>query len=403
MKRKIYFAFLCICFFCMTEVVRATYVTIPTWSENALVETSGEIGENFLDLSCESAILISQDTGEVLYEHNAHEKLRPASVTKVMTILLIMEEIDSGRLSYSDKIACSENASSMGGSQIWLDATEELTVDEMLKAICVVSANDCTVAMAEHIAGSEEMFVNRMNERAKELGMNDTTFKNCHGIDEDGHETSSYDIALMSRELLRNHPSITKYTTIWMDSLRDGKSELVNTNKLIRNYQGATGLKTGSTSLALFNLSASATRDDLSLIAVIMRAPSTKERFSCARKLLDYGFSTFKYKKFAEKDVEVMNVPINKGVVSEVSVKYADTSGKIMNKKSEGNIEQEIIINDNVSAPIEAGQVLGRVEFKVDGEAVASVELVAENDVAKLNIFTMGKRILEKWFYLFRK
>ena len=403
MKRKIYCAFLCICFLCITEVCHATYLTIPTWAEDSIVETSGEVGENFLDLSCESAILISQDTGEVLYEHNAHEKLRPASVTKVMTILLIMEEIDSGRLSYSDKISCSEKASSMGGSQIWLDTREELTVDEMLKAICVVSANDCTVAMAEHIAGSEEMFVNRMNERAKELGMNDTTFKNCHGIDEDGHETSSYDIALMSRELLRNHPSITKYTIIGMDSLRDGKSELVNTNKLIRNYQGATGLKTGSTSLALFNLSASATRDDLSLIAVIMRAPSTKERFSCARKLLDYGFSTFKYKKFAEKDVEVMNVPINKGVVSEVSVKYADTSGKIMNKKSEGNVEQEIIINDNVSAPIEAGQVLGKVEFRVDGEAVASVDLVAENDVAKLNIFTMGKRILKKWFYLFRK
>lgn len=403
MKRKIYCAFLCICFLCITEVCHATYLTIPTWAEDSIVETSGEVGENFLDLSCESAILISQDTGEVLYEHNAHEKLRPASVTKVMTILLIMEEIDSGRLSYSDKISCSEKASSMGGSQIWLDTREELTVDEMLKAICVVSANDCTVAMAEHIAGSEEMFVNRMNERAKELGMNDTTFKNCHGIDEDGHETSSYDIALMSRELLRNHPSITKYTTIGMDSLRDGKSELVNTNKLIRNYQGATGLKTGSTSLALFNLSASATRDDLSLIAVIMRAPSTKERFSCARKLLDYGFSTFKYKKFAEKDVEVMNVPINKGVVSEASVKYADTSGKIMNKKSEGNVEQEIIINDNVSAPIEAGQVLGKVEFKVDGEAVASVDLVAESDVAKLNIFTMGKRILKKWFYLFRK
>ena len=403
MKRKIYCAFLCICFLCITEVCHATYLTIPTWAEDSIVETSGEVGENFLDLSCESAILISQDTGEVLYEHNAHEKLRPASVTKVMTILLIMEEIDSGRLSYSDKISCSEKASSMGGSQIWLDTREELTVDEMLKAICVVSANDCTVAMAEHIAGSEEMFVNRMNERAKELGMNDTTFKNCHGIDEDGHETSSYDIALMSRELLRNHPSITKYTTIWMDSLRDGKSELVNTNKLIRNYQGATGLKTGSTSLALFNLSASATRDDLSLIAVIMRAPSTKERFSCARKLLDYGFSTFKYKKFAEKDVEVMNVPINKGVVSEVSVKYADTSGKIMNKKSEGNIEQEIIINDNVSAPIEAGQVLGKVEFRVDGEAVASVDLVAESEVGKLNIFIMGKRILKKWFYLFRK
>lgn len=402
MKRKIYFAFLCICFFCMTEVVRATYVTIPTWSENALVETSGEIGENFLDLSCESAILISQDTGEVLYEHNAHEKLRPASVTKVMTILLIMEEIDSGRLSYSDKIACSENASSMGGSQIWLDATEELTVDEMLKAICVVSANDCTVAMAEHIAGSEEMFVEKMNQRAKELGMNDTTFKNCHGIDEDGHETSSYDIALMSRELLKNHPEITKYTTIWMDSLRDGKSELVNTNKLIKNYQGATGLKTGSTSLALFNLSASATRENLSLIAVVMRAPTTKERFSCARKLLDYGFSNYQYKKLAEKDCEVMKVPVMKGTEAEVAVKYSDSVGKVMKKKEDGNVEQEVIINGDIIAPIQKGDVLGKVFYRVNGEELASVELVADSSVEKLSFFNMGKRVVKKWFYLFR-
>ena len=402
MKRKIYFAFLCICFFCMTEVVRATYVTIPTWSENALVETSGEIGDNFLDLSCESAILISQDTGEVLYEHNAHEKLRPASVTKVMMILLIMEEIDSGRLSYSDKIACSENASSMGGSQIWLDATEELTVDEMLKAICVVSANDCTVAMAEHIAGSEEMFVEKMNQRAKELGMNDTTFKNCHGIDEDGHETSSYDIALMSRELLKNHPEITKYTTIWMDSLRDGKSELVNTNKLIKNYQGATGLKTGSTSLALFNLSASATRENLSLIAVVMRAPTTKERFSCARKLLDYGFSNYQYKKLAEKDCEVMKVPVMKGTEAEVAVKYSDSVGKVMKKKEDGNVEQEVIINGDIIAPIQKGDVLGNVFYRVNGEEVASVELVADSSVEKLSFFNMGKRVVKKWFYLFR-
>ena len=402
MKRKIYFAFLCICFFCMTEVVRAPYVTIPTWSENALVETSGEIGENFLDLSCESAILISQDTGEVLYEHNAHEKLRPASVTKVMTILLIMEEIDSGRLSYSDKIACSETASSMGGSQIWLDATEELTVDEMLKAICVVSANDCTVAMAEHIAGSEEMFVEKMNQRAKELGMNDTTFKNCHGIDEDGHETSSYDIALMSRELLKNHPEITKYTTIWMDSLRDGKSELVNTNKLIKNYQGATGLKTGSTSLALFNLSASATRENLSLIAVVMRAPTTKERFSCARKLLDYGFSNYQYKKLAEKDCEVMKVPVMKGTEAEVAVKYSDSVGKVMKKKEDGNVEQEVIINGDIIAPIQKGDVLGKVFYRVNGEEVASVELVADSSVEKLSFFNMGKRVVKKWFYLFR-
>ena len=358
MRRKICIVFLCIYMICIKNSM-ATYITIPTWSENSLVETdSGSIGENFLELNCESAILISQDTGDVLYEHNSHEKLRPASVTKVMTILLIMEEIDSGRLAYSDKISCSENASKMGGSQIWLNPTEELTVDEMLKAICIVSANDCTVAMAEHIAGSEELFVERMNKRAKELGMNDTTFKNCHGIDEDGHETSSYDISLMSRELLLNHPDIKRYTTIWMDSLRNGESELVNTNKLIKNYQGATGLKTGSTSLALFNLSASATREDLSLIAVIMRAPTTKDRFSSARKLLDYGFSNYEYKKFATKDEDVMKVPVIKGLENEVNVKYLSDSGMVIEKKSDSNYEQEVILNKDITAPIEKGKII---------------------------------------------
>ena len=402
MKRKIYCAFLCICFLCITEVCHATYLTIPTWAEDSIVETSGEVGENFLDLSCESAILISQDTGEVLYEHNAHEKLRPASVTKVMTILLIMEEIDSGRLSYSDKISCSEKASSMGGSQIWLDTREELTVDEMLKAICVVSANDCTVAMAEHIAGSEEMFVNRMNERAKELGMNDTTFKNCHGIDEDGHETSSYDIALMSRELLRNHPSITKYTTIGMDSLRDGKSELVNTNKLIRNYQGATGLKTGSTSVALFNLSATATRDGLSLIAVIMKAPSTKIRFSEAQKLLDYGFNTFSFKQFGKKGDVVKNISIDKGVPSNVDAILETDAGTLIEKGKDKNIEQTLTFEENISAPISKGQKLGEITFTLDGKILSSINIVAQNNVEKTNLFSMAKEIYYSWIDLLR-
>lgn len=403
MKRKIYFTFLCICFFIFsTTAVNATYLTIPTWSENSIVETSGEIGENFLELECESAILICQDTGEVLYEHNSHEKLRPASVTKVMTILLIMEEIDAGRLSYEDKISCSENASNMGGSQIWLDPKEELTVDEMLKAICVVSANDCTVAMAEHICGSEELFVEKMNQRAKELGMNDTTFKNCHGIDEDGHETSSYDISLMSRELLMKHPNIKKYTTIWMDSLRDGKSELVNTNKLIRNYEGATGLKTGSTSLALFNLSASATRNDLSLIAVVMRAPTTKDRFSCAKKLLDYGFSNYQYKKFSTQDDFVTNINVDKGTCMEIPIRYSDTTGKVIKKQNEINIEQEIVLDNSVQAPINKGQVLGEVTFRLDGEIVGKSNLIAGEDVEKIGMFSMSKKIIKKWFYLFR-
>ena len=270
-------------------------------NDTTLIQTNNTVTENPLKLTCGGAILIEQNSGEVLYDYNAHEKLRPASVTKVMTVLLIMEALDSGKISLTDTIPCSENANKMGGSQIWLDTTEKLTVDEMLKAICVVSANDCTVAMAEYLEGSEEAFVAKMNEKAKSLGMNDTTFKNCHGIDEDGHETSPYDIALMSRELLTKHPSITKYTTIYMDSLRDGKSQLVNTNKLVRNYDGCTGLKTGSTSVALFNLSASATRNDLSLIAVVMKAETSAVRFEEARKLLDYGFSNYQYKSLAVK------------------------------------------------------------------------------------------------------
>lgn len=214
----------------------------------------------------------------------------------------------------------------MGGSQIWLDTTETLTVHEMLKAICVVSANDCSVAMAEFIAGSQELFVDQMNKRAKELGMNDTTFKNCHGIDEDGHLTSSYDIAVMSRELINNHPKITEYTTIWMDSLRGGQSELVNTNKLVRNYTGCTGLKTGSTSIALFNLSATATRDDLSLLSVIMKADTSDIRFSEAQKLLDYGFKNFEYTTFAKKGDILKSSSIDKGILPNVNVVFESDS-----------------------------------------------------------------------------
>lgn len=324
-------------------------------------ETNSEVSsDNPLSLESGSAILIEQSTGQILYAHNIHEQLRPASVTKVMSILLIMEAVDSGKISLTDTVPCSENAASMGGSQIWLDPRETLTVDEMLKAICVNSANDCVVAMSEFIAGSEEAFVQMMNDKAKELGMNDTCFKNCHGLDEDGHVTSSYDISLMSRELLTKHPTITKYTTIWMDSLRDGKSQLSNTNKLIKNYKGATGLKTGSTSLALYNLSASATRDNLSLIAVIMKAPTTKIRFAEAQKLLDYGFNNFSFKQFGEKGDLVRKVNVDKGVQNSVNCILADTAGTLIEKGKDKNIEQNITLDDNVLAPISKGQKLRR-------------------------------------------
>ena len=367
------------------------------------LDSSEAVTNNPLNLTCGGAILIEQNTGRVLYDYNMHEKLRPASVTKVMTILLIMEAIDSGRISLTDKVPCSENASSMGGSQIWLDTTEELTVDEMLKAICVVSANDCTVAMAEYLEGSEQAFVEKMNQRAKELGMNDTTFKNCHGIDEDGHVTSAYDIAIMSRELLKNHAQITNYTTIYMDSLRGGKSELVNTNKLVRNYEGCTGLKTGSTSVALFNLSASATRNGLSLIAVIMRGETSAIRFAEAKQLLDYGFNNYQYKELGKANDVVGLANIEKGLESSIEAVVNKDVGVVIKKSNDINITQNVEIFNNISAPVTKGQKVGELTFTLDGNEIAKVDLVADRDVPKYSLFTMTKRVFEDWFTLLRK
>lgn len=319
-----------------------------------------------------------------------------------MTVLLIMEALDNGTLSLEDQIPCSQNAASMGGSQIWLDTTENLTVNEMLKAICVVSANDCCVAMAEYIAGSEELFVEQMNAKAKELGMNDTCFKNCHGIDEDGHVTSAYDISLMSRELLTKHPEITNYTTIYMDTLRNGESSLVNTNKIIRNYSGATGLKTGSTSLALFNVSASATRNDLSLIAVIMRGETSAIRFAEATKLLDYGFSNFEYSKYGHKGDVAKTVNVTKGISDSVDVIFEEDAGSLIPKGQSGNIVTTVNLEDTFQAPIKEGQVLGNVEFSIGDEILGTVNLVASKAVPKLNLGNMMASVLDSWFSLLR-
>ena len=374
-----------------------------TITENVVEETNSEVtDDNFLGLNCGSAILIEQSTGQVLYAYNIHEQLHPASVTKVMSILLIMDALDSGKINLTDEVPCSENAASMGGSQIWLDPRETLTVDEMLKAICVNSANDCVVAMAEYIAGSEDAFVQMMNDKAIELGMNDTTFKNCHGLDEDGHVTSACDISLMSRELLKNHPDVTKYTTIWMDTLRDGKSQLSNTNKLIKNYKGATGLKTGSTSLALYNLSASATRDDLSLIAIIMKAPSSKIRFENATKLLDYGFNTFSYKEFGKKDDVVRTVTVNKGTKNEAEAVLNENAGTLLEKGSDKNVEQTLTLDDTISAPVQKGQKLGEISFTLDGEILSTVDIIAKDDVEKIGLFSTIKKVYYSWVDLLR-
>lgn len=381
-----------------------------TWSvldnsieTSAPVDSSEQIlDNNFLNLDAGSAILIEQNSGKILYGYNIHEKLHPASVTKVMSLLLIMEALDSGKITLDTQIPCSENASNMGGSQIWLDPRETLSVNDMLKAIAIVSANDCVTAMAEYLGGSIDGFVKMMNSKAKELGMNDTNFVNCHGLDEENHLTSAYDISLMSRELLTKHPTITNYTTVWTDTLRDGKSALTNTNKLVRNYSGCTGLKTGSTSQALFNLSASATRDDLSLIAVVMKAPSSPIRFANATTLLDYGFSNFSYKSFGLEGSSVKSVSVSKGVNSEVNAVYETSPSFLIAKGQEASISYEISLNDSVQAPVSQGQQLGTVTYYLDGDKLSTVSLVAETSVDKINLFSMTKSVINNWFTLLR-
>lgn len=373
-----------------------------TIQTNSSEETPISNVQNTLNLQSGSAILIDQDSGQVLYEHNSHDKLRPASVTKIMSILLIMEALDSGEIKLTDKVPCSEKASSMGGSQIWLTTTETLTVDEMLKCMCVVSANDCTVAMAEFLCGSTDAFVDKMNQRAKELGMNDTCFKNCHGIDEDDHVTSSYDIAIMSRELLSKHPSIKNYTTIWMDSIRDGKSQLVNTNKLVRNYEGCTGLKTGSTSLALYNLSASATRDNLNLIAVIMKAPTTALRFSEAKQLLDYGFTNYTSYKLSMENEIVKNISISQGVEKNLNAIYSSSNNIMLQKGTESKITQEINIPDTLTAPISQGEKIGEINYYLDGNLLASVDIVSDRSIKKIGFVNMSTYLIKQWFTLLR-
>ena len=379
----------------------SSFLDIPVWNENGTTEVSASLNtDTFLNIESESAILIEENTGEILFEKNSHQKLHPASITKIMTILLIMENLKENNITLNDKVPCSENASSMGGSQIWLSTNETLTVEEMLKAISVVSANDCAVAMAEYISGSEEAFVILMNEKAKKLGMNDTTFKNCHGIDEEGHLSSSYDISIMSRELLKNHPEIKKYTSIWMDSLRNGSSQLVNTNKLIRTYEGATGLKTGSTSLALYNLSASATRDNLSLISVVLKAPTTELRFKEAKLLLDYGFNKYTYKNLAEKDSICETVDVYKGTEDKTDLVFESSSGAIIEKNNTKNIETIISIKENITAPIYKNEVLGNIEYLIDGKTISKVNLVSSKDIPKKTFSNFFKEINNKYFKL---
>ncbi len=355
---------------------------------NIYAEPSAQVDTNVSTqlISAKSGILMEQSTGEVLYELNPDERLQIASVTKTMTMLLIMEALESGKISLSDMVTTSEYAASMGGSQVFLEAGEQMSVDDMLKAIAVASGNDAAVAMAEFISGSEPAFVEQMNKRAEALGCLNTHFINCNGLDEtEEHYSSAKDIAIISRELLK-HTKILDYTTIWMDSLRNGEFGLSNTNKLIRFYKGANGIKTGSTSTAKYCLSASAERDGMTLIAVVICAPSTAERFASASALLDYGFANYEVADYS--DTSVPYVRISGGTKEQIIPEISDSSF-IVKKGNKEKVEQSFNLESNISSPVKKGQKLGEVIYTIDGAEIARRDLCAPEDIPRISILQM--------------
>ena len=356
-----------------------------------------------LNLECAAAVLIEPVSGKIIYEKNKDTKMPPASVTKIMTMLLIMENIDKKKISYNDMVSVSAHAASMGGSQVFLEEGETQTVDTMLKCIAVSSANDACVAMAEYISGSEEAFVQQMNQRAKELGMNNTNFVNCCGLDVDGHETTAYDIALMSRELITKHPDIYKYTTIWMDTITHttakGSSEfgLSNTNKLIKQYNGATGLKTGSTSKAKFCLSATARRNDMDMIAVVMAANDAKARVQEATKLLDYGFSNC---SLYQKKVQLKKnqIAVERGSKKTVTLDVPDTFQYVCVANEDANaIKEKVTLKKNLKAPVKKGAVLGTVQYYLNNEVIGKLDITAAQTVDEWKITDCIKNVWQQY------
>lgn len=361
-------------------------------------ETVAGVGEK-LEIPAKSCILMEVNTGEILYESESHLQLPPASITKVMALLLAMEAIDAGQLSLDTMLTASPYACSMGGSQIWLEPNEQMSVNDLLKAAVIGSANDATVMLGEALAGSEEGFVSMMNERAGQLGLTDTTFINSTGLDADGHVTSAHDIAVMSRELIK-HDLIKNYSTVWMDSLRNGESELVNTNKLVRFYQGCTGLKTGTTSGAGACLSATAERDGLELVAVVMGAGNSNDRFNGARKLLDYGFANYTFVTVTAPPEDLHEVPISGGTLNRVTAICTEKKGFLIEKKKVKTLTMQTELPETLKAPISEGQQIGVTRVFSDGREIGTVKIVAKEDVKKITFGFSFKILLKNIFYV---
>lgn len=372
-------------------------VDLETPLEENLQANAG-IGES-LQINAKSAILMDYKTGAILYDMNADERLAPASITKIMSLILVMEAIENGKIGLDTQVTASEHAASMGGSQIWLEPGEIMTVDELLRATVIASANDATVALAEAVAGSEESFVTMMNQKAKDLGMNNTNFINSYGLDADGHLTTAHDVALMSAELI-SHDLIKEYSTITMDSLRGGESELVNTNKLIRYYDGCFGLKTGTTSQAGSCLSAAAERNGLTLIAVVLGAPSSKDRFSGTQKLLDYGFANYSYVEVEANTEGFTNIPVKKGTVREIVPTVKETFSALLKKGEESGITQSFTLQEELTAPVKEGDVVGYVHIYLNEEEIGVIPITAANSSDRLTFWVCFTRLVKSLFTL---
>ena len=359
-------------------------------------QAAAGVGET-LQINAKSAILMEYNTGKVLYEHQPDVPLPPASITKIMALILVMEAIEEGKISLDTKVTASDYAASMGGSQIWLEPGEVMTVDELLRATVIASANDATVALAEAVAGSEESFVAQMNEKAKKLGLNDTKFINSYGLDADGHLTTAHDVAVMSAELIR-HPLIREYSTVRMDALRGGESELVNTNKLIRYYDGCFGLKTGTTSGAGSCLSAVAERDGLTLVAVVLGAPSSKDRFNSTAKLLDYGFANYCYTEVKADTKTLTPIPVKKGVMRQINTTAKGSFKALLKKGQAGEITTDTVLESELTAPVKAGDTVGYVRVCLGEEELGVIPVVAENGSDRLTFGVCLIRLIKSLF-----
>ena len=367
-------------------IIAIIFTAIPVFSVdvNAVTEET---------ITAPSAVLMETSSGKILFEKNPHEQRPCASITKVMTMLLVCEAIDNGKLSLDDTITASAHAASMGGSDIWLEEGETMSADDMIKATVVASANDAAVALAEHLCGSEEVFVEKMNEKASQLGMKDTVFKNCNGLDEDGHITSAYDVAVMSRELMK-HEMIFEYTSIWLDNLRDGKTQIVNTNKLLKTYNGITGLKTGTTNDAGCCMAASAKRGDMSLVAVVLGCNSGKERFSDAAALLDYGFANFSVTQLKAPEDLPKTIKVENGMQGNIGIGCDVNASIVLDKNSSSKIVSKIDLPESIEAPVVSGQKLGTVTYSLDGNAVKSFEISALQDAEKISFASVFSVLL---------